>query len=78
MAARKAGATTRPSGGGAKSRDKGTRGGRPEASAAAARPGARPARTGNGQKTGTGQRAGNGAGQAQRARAAAVAEAAPE
>ena len=75
MAARKAGATTRPSGGGAKSKNKGTRGGRPEASAAAARPGAR---AGTGQKTGNGQRTGNGAGQAQRARAAAVVEAAPE
>jgi uncharacterized membrane protein len=44
MAARKPGATARPAGGGAKSRDKGTRGGRPEASAApaGARQGNRP------------------------------------
>jgi uncharacterized membrane protein len=75
MAARKAGATTRPAGGGTRSKDKGTRGGRPEASAAVARPGARPARS---PKTGNSQRAGNGAGQAQRTRAAAVVEAAPE
>jgi uncharacterized membrane protein len=78
MAARKTGATTRPSGGGTKSKDKGTRGGRPEAATAASGPGTRPARVGNAQKTGTGQRTGNGAGQAQRARAAAVVEATPE
>jgi uncharacterized membrane protein len=77
MATRKAGATTRPASGGGKSKDKGTRGGRPEASATAVRPGAKPARPGNGQ-----QRSGNGqgkpAGQAQRARTAQVAVAAPQ
>ena len=77
MASRKAGATTRPASGGTKSKDKGTRGGRPEASATAVRPGTKPARTGNGQ-----QRSGNGqsrpAGQAQRARTATAAVAAPE
>ena len=76
MAARKAGATTGPASGGTKSKDKGTRGGRPEASATAVRPGTKPARTGNGQ-----QRSGNAqskpAGQAQRARTAPAA-AAPE
>jgi len=82
MAARKAGATARPASGGSKARtqskDKGTRGGRPEATAPAARPGARPARTGQGQRTDNSQGAGNGSGWAQRARAAAVVEAAPE
>ena len=73
MAARKAGATTRTASGGAKSKDRGTRGGRPEATAPVARPGNRPARTGNGQRTGNGS-----GGQAQRARAAAVVEADPE
>jgi len=77
MASRKAGATTRPASGGTKSKDKGTRGGRPEASATAVAPGTKPARTGNGQ-----QRSGNGqsrpAGQAQRARTATAAVAAPE
>src|SRR5215472_18092519 len=52
MATRKPGTTARP-GGGTKSRDKGTRGGRPEASTTATGPrqGNRPAggRTGNGQ-----------------------------
>jgi uncharacterized membrane protein len=76
MAARKAGATTRPASGGSKSKDKGTRGGRPDASATAARPGARPARAGNAQRSGNGQ--GRPAGQAQRARADAVVEATPE
>jgi uncharacterized membrane protein len=53
MAARKPGTAARP-GGGAKSRDKGTRGGRPEASTTAGqRQGSRPARQGN-------ERAGNG------------------
>ena len=70
MATRKAGATTRPGGGG-KSKDKGTRGGRPEGSATAVRPGTKPARPGNGQ-----QRSGNGQGKpaatAQRARTAAA------
>lgn len=77
MATRKAGATTRPASGATKSKDKGTRGGRPEASATAVRPPAKPARAGNGQ-----QRPGNGqgkpAGQAQRARTAPAAVAAPE
>ena len=76
MATRKAGATTRPASGSAKSKDKGTRGGRPEASATAARPGTKPARPGNGQP-----RSGNGQGKttasAQRARATAAAVAAP-
>jgi uncharacterized membrane protein len=78
MAARKADATTR-SAGGAKSRDKGTRGGRPEASAVTAqRPGSRPARNGNGPaKTGNGQ-ARSGAAQAARARAAQAAVATEE
>jgi uncharacterized membrane protein len=78
MATRKTGATTRPAGGGAKSRDKGTRGGRPEASAAKAqRPGTGPARAGSGQqRTGNGQ--GRGAAQAQRTRTAAVAQGVPE
>src|SRR5437763_3046895 len=70
MATRKPGTTARPSGG-AKSRDKGTRGGRPEASAAAGqRQGKQPARQG---------RPGNGqarmAGQAQRGRTAPAAAA---
>lgn len=56
MATRKPGTTARPGGSGTKSRDKGTRGGRPEASPAAtqrqgSRPGAAPSRDG---------RAGNG------------------
>jgi uncharacterized membrane protein len=72
MATRKAGATTRPASGSAKSKDKGTRGGRPEASATAVRPGAKPARPGNGQ-----QRSGNGTASAQRARATAATTAAP-
>lgn len=70
MATRKPGTAARPAGG-SKSRDKGTRGGRPEASAA---PGqrqgkqpARPARPGNGQP--------RAAGQAQRGRTAPVAAA---
>lgn len=50
MATRKPGAAGRPAGGGAKSRDRGTRGGRPEASTAAAQQqGNRPARPGNGR-----------------------------
>jgi uncharacterized membrane protein len=71
MATRKAGATTRPASGGSRSRDKGTRGGRPEASATAVQPGTR---SGSGQqRSGSGQqRPGNGQGkaaaQAQRAR----------
>jgi uncharacterized membrane protein len=71
MAARKAAAAPTGPGGGAKSRNKGTRGGRPEASAVTAqRPGTRPARTGSGPaKTGNGQ-ARSGAAQAARARAA--------
>jgi uncharacterized membrane protein len=57
MATRKPGTTARPGTGGAKSRDKGTRGGRPEASATIGQQGNRPARTGNG-------RSGNGPGRA--------------
>jgi uncharacterized membrane protein len=76
MATRKAGATTRPASGGTKSRDKGTRGGRPEASATAVQSATRPARTGDGQ-----QRPGNGQGKAatqtQRARTAPATVAAP-
>jgi uncharacterized membrane protein len=52
MATRKPGTTARPGGGGTKSRDKGTRGGRPEASTATGpRPGNRPGggRGGNGR-----------------------------
>jgi uncharacterized membrane protein len=70
MAARKPGTTARPAGG-TKSRDKGTRGGRPEASAAPAqrqgKQSARAARPGNGQP--------RAAGQAQRGRTAPVAAA---
>jgi uncharacterized membrane protein len=70
MATRKPGTTTRP-GGGTKSRDKGTRGGRPEASATTgqrqADRTARQGRPGNGQA----------AGQAQRGRTAPVAAAVP-
>jgi uncharacterized membrane protein len=72
-APRKAGATTRPGSSGTKSRDKGTRGGRPEASGPAARPGARPAR--NGGRAGNGQE--GAAGQAQRTRAASATMVAP-
>jgi uncharacterized membrane protein len=61
MATRKPGATTRPAGSGTKSKDKGTRGGRPEASATAVRPGTKATRPGNGQSR---------AAQAQRARSA--------
>jgi len=68
MATRKPGTAARPGSGGTKSRDKGTRGGRPEASATIAQPGNRPARTGNG-RGGTG-RSGTGQGQAQRGRTA--------
>ena len=79
MAARKAGATTRPASGGTKSKDKGTRGGRPEASTAKVQgAGTRPARAGSGQqRTGNGGQ-GRSAGQAQRTRAATVAQAVPE
>ena len=56
MAPRKPGTAARPAGGGTQSRDKGTRGGRPEASSAAAqRPGSRPGRPGNGQTRPAGQ-----------------------
>ena len=66
MATRKAGATAGPASGGTKSRDKGTRGGRPEATAATAqRAGSRPQRPGAGP--------GRPAGQEQRARAVQVA-----
>jgi uncharacterized membrane protein len=76
MATRKPGATTRPAGGGTKSKDKGTRGGRPEASATQ-QPGTRAARAGNGQqRSGSGQS--KGAAQVQRTRSAAVAQAVPE
>ena len=72
MATRKPGTTARPGGGGTKSRDKGTRGGRPEASTTTGpRPGNRPG----------GGRAGNGrpapARTAAPVRAAAVEEAQP-
>jgi len=75
MAARKPGAAARPGSSGTKSRDKGTRGGRPEASAATGqRPGNRPARPGS-------ARAGNGGpapgATAAPARAAAIAVAPP-
>jgi len=76
MATRKPAAAARPAGGGSKSRDRGTRGGRPEAGAAAARQqGNRPGsgRPGNG-RPGTGQA--RSAGQAQRGRTAPVAVAA--
>jgi uncharacterized membrane protein len=76
MATRKPGTAARPGTGGAKSRDKGTRGGRPEASATIAQPGSRPARTGNG-RGGTG-RGGTGQGQAQRGRTAVAVPAAAE
>jgi uncharacterized membrane protein len=70
MATRKPGTTARPAGG-TKSKDKGTRGGRPEASAAPSqRQGKQPARPG---KPGNGQP--RGAGQAQRGRTAPVAAA---
>ena len=73
MATQKPGASARP-GGGTKSRDKGTRGGRPEAGATTGqRQGKQPARQG---RPGNGQaRAG---GQAQRGRTAPVAAAVPE
>jgi uncharacterized membrane protein len=75
MAARKPGTAARPGSNRTKSRDKGTRGGRPEASAAAGQRGNRPARPGNG-------RSGNGparaAGQAQRGRTAVAVPAAEE
>jgi uncharacterized membrane protein len=71
MATRKAGTAAGPASGGGKSRDKGTRGGRPEASAATAqRTGSRPQRSGNGQS--------RPAGQAQRAGTAQVTAAAKE
>jgi uncharacterized membrane protein len=73
MAARKPGATARPPNGGTKSRDKGTRGGRPEASAPAVRPGTQPTRSGSAQ-----QRARNGPAQAQRARTTPMAVATPQ
>jgi uncharacterized membrane protein len=63
MAARKPAGATGPAGGG-KSRDKGTRGGRPEASTAV-RPGARPARNGSAGRPGDGR---GGATQGQRTR----------
>ena len=73
MATRKPGTTARPAGG-TKSRDKGTRGGRPEASAAPSqRQGKQPGRPG---KPGNGQP--RAAGQAQRGRTAPVAAAAAE
>jgi uncharacterized membrane protein len=71
MATRKPGTTARPARAGTQSRDKGTRGGRPEASAATAeRPGSRAQRPAGGQ--------GRPAGQAQRAGTAQVAVAAKE
>jgi uncharacterized membrane protein len=63
MAARRPAGATSPAGGG-KSRDKGTRGGRPEASTAV-RPGARPARNGSAGRPGDGR---GGATQGQRTR----------
>jgi uncharacterized membrane protein len=75
MAARKPGGTTRPASGGTKSRDKGTRGGRPDANTAA-RPATRPARTGSGGRAGNGQ--GGATGQAQRTRAVSATAVAPE
>jgi uncharacterized membrane protein len=74
MATRKAGDTTRPGSGGTRSRDKGTRGGRPEASTtrAAERPGTRP---GDGQRASAQSRP---AGQAQRSRSASATATAPE
>ena len=76
MATRKPGTTARPGTGGTKSRDKGTRGGRPEASAATGQQGSRPARPGNG-RSGNG-RSGNGQGQAQRGRTAVAVPVAAE
>jgi uncharacterized membrane protein len=73
MATRKPGAAARPGTGGAKSRDKGTRGGRPEASATIGQQGNRPARPGNG-RSGNGQA--RAAGQAQRGRTAVAVPAA--
>ena len=51
MATRKPATTARPGSGGTKSRDKGTRGGRPEATTTGPRPGNRPGggRAGNGR-----------------------------
>jgi uncharacterized membrane protein len=74
MATRKAGDTTRPGSGGTRSRDKGTRGGRPEASTtrSAERPGTRP---GNGQRASAQSRP---PGQAQRSRSASATATAPE
>jgi uncharacterized membrane protein len=70
MAARKPGTAARPGNGGARSRNKGTRGGRPEPVATTGqRQGTRPARPGNG-RTGNGQPG--------TARAAAQAQAVPE
>jgi uncharacterized membrane protein len=71
MATRKPGTTARPGSGGTKSRDKGTRGGRPEASATIGQQGNRPARTGN-------VRGGNVRGQASRGRTAVAVPAAEE
>jgi uncharacterized membrane protein len=73
MAARKPAGATRPASAG-KSRDKGTRGGRPEASNAE-RPGARPARNGSAGRPGNGQ---GGATQAQRTRTASATAVATE
>ncbi len=79
MAARKAGDTTRPASGGAKSRNKGTRGGRPEASTTSAqRTGTRPDRTGNGPQRSGGSGQQTGSGQAQRTRAATATLTAPQ
>ncbi len=75
MATRKPGTTARPGTGGTKSRDKGTRGGRPEASATIGQGGNRPARPGNG-RGGSGQ--GRAGAQAQRGRTAVAVPAAEE
>jgi len=72
MATRKPGATARPTGGGTKSRDKGTRGGRPEASAAPAG-----ARQGNRPSGGRGNGRPSPARTAAPVKAAAVAEQQP-
>jgi uncharacterized membrane protein len=75
MATRKPGTTARPGSGGTKSRDKGTRGGRPEASTTTGQQGNRPARAGNGR---SGNGAGQAGGQAQRARTPVAVPAAVE
>jgi uncharacterized membrane protein len=75
MATRKPGTTARAGSGGTKSRDKGTRGGRPEASATTGQQGNRPARAGTGR---SGNGPGQAGGQAQRGRTAVAVPAAVE